>query len=234
MGIVVLIALLSKLVGLCRWTAAANRTPERLSLTDPLTLAANRRAFDHALAVEWRRSIRRNSPVSMIMIDIDRFKTFNDHYGRARGDACLQLVATAICGGARHPVDVAARFGGEEFVLLLPGLEAAGALRVAAAVQNAIAALQIVNDAIPSGRVTASFGVATLWTSRGDGSGLVESAGRAMYRAKQSGGNRICLAEAPNADLMHEAPLQPCPASWGRPRARPHPTMGGVGATLDS
>ncbi|RYF53593.1 MAG: GGDEF domain-containing protein, partial [Comamonadaceae bacterium] len=177
--------------------AQANQRLELLSNTDGLTGIANRRHFDEALAHEWARAQRSHSPLALIMLDVDVFKHFNDHYGHLAGDACLQALAlTLVQTGARRDGDLAARFGGEEFVVLLPGTDLQAAAEVARQIQAAILQLALPHEGAPAGIVTVSFGVASLAPQRDQlPQELVRHADRAMYRAKQAGRNRIELAE---------------------------------------
>ena len=177
--------------------AQANQRLELLSNTDGLTGIANRRHFDDALAHEWGRAQRGHTPLALIMLDVDVFKHFNDHYGHLAGDACLQALAlTLVQTGARRDGDLAARFGGEEFVVLLPGADLQAAAEVARQIQAAILQLALPHEGAPAGIVTVSFGVAGLQPQRDQlPEELVRYADRAMYRAKHAGRNRIELAE---------------------------------------
>ena len=176
--------------------ADANLRLQKLSETDGLTGIANRRHFDEHLAHEWARAQRTQVPLSLIMLDVDRFKHFNDFYGHIAGDACLQALSKVLeQAGARRDEDLAARYGGEEFVVLLPGLDAQAALRVAEHIQQAILTLAMPHADMPTGMVTVSFGVASVVPQRNQESNtLVQTADEAMYRAKQAGRNRIELA----------------------------------------
>ncbi|WLI90835.1 sensor domain-containing diguanylate cyclase [Massilia sp. R2A-15] len=174
---------------------ATNASLEKLALSDGLTGLANRRHFDHRLGVEFKRALRDQSPIAMVMIDVDYFKKFNDLHGHVEGDACLQMVAHAVQSGPRRPGDLAARFGGEEFAILLPGTSLEGALAVAESVRAAIAALKFAHGASPFGVVSISAGVAMLTPARGQHPrALVEAADRGLYRAKAEGRNRVAAA----------------------------------------
>lgn len=176
--------------------AQANERLQVLSHTDALTGLANRRRFDEALEQEWARALRAQTPLALILLDVDVFKHFNDHYGHLAGDACLQALALALAqtGGCREG-DVVARFGGEEFVVLLPSTGPSAAEEVAHRIRQAIAALALPHEGAPWGIVTVSFGVASLVPRREQAPAeLVRRADRALYRAKQSGRNRIELA----------------------------------------
>ena len=176
--------------------AQANQRLELLSNTDGLTGIANRRHFDEALAREWARAQRARTSLALVMLDVDLFKHFNDHYGHLAGDACLQALALTLAQvGARREGDLAARFGGEEFMLLLPGTDLAAAVDVARHVQAAIGQLALPHEGVPLGVVTVSFGVASLQPGRDQlPAELVRRADQARYRAKQGGRDRIELA----------------------------------------
>ena len=195
-GITVLVALLSELVGQAGRVAEVNARLEEMLCMDVLTGVANRRAFDTAVAAEWRRGRREETTLSLLMIDIDLFKGFNDRYGHPAGDACLCKVAQAIAMQVQRPADLAARLGGEEFVVLLPNTEIAGAMQVAERVRAGVAALGLCHAGSAVGHVTVSIGVATGQPTDGseDPQSLMDSADRALYRAKASGRNTVCAA----------------------------------------
>lgn len=175
----------------------SNLRLQRAAREDGLTGLANRRAFDEALEREWRRAQREQKPVSLALIDIDSFKLFNDHYGHLRGDTCLCSVASVVMSRARRPADLAARYGGEELALLLPGILAEGARAVGEGVRHRIAALELPHEARVDGVpwVTASVGVATLVPPADqDPSALIEAADHALYAAKRAGKNRVVHA----------------------------------------
>ncbi|QYF93328.1 diguanylate cyclase [Massilia sp. PAMC28688] len=163
-----------------------------LTLTDGLTGVANRRAFDERLQGEWRRCARAQMPISLIMVDIDQFKHFNDHYGHQAGDACLQQAGAAMRRAAMRPQDVVARYGGEEFAILLPQEDLAGAETVARKVLDEIAALKIAHERSSiCPFITVSMGVASI-TPHGqvEPATLVKNADSLLYRAKAAGRNR--------------------------------------------
>ncbi len=172
--------------------ADANCRLYSLSATDGLTGIANRRAFDEALQKEWSRASRNGTELSLLMIDVDFFKAFNDMYGHPAGDSCLCRSAVAIQAGLRRPPDLAARFGGEEFVALLPGTTPHGARDVAERLRRDVEALAIPHLGSPNARVTVSIGVACVIPQPGDAAmGLIEAADQALYRAKHTGRNRV-------------------------------------------
>ena len=174
----------------------ANRRLEALAGQDGLTGLANRRTFDDSLAREHRRAARDRSQLAMIMIDVDRFKPYNDHYGHPAGDEALRRVSRAIESTLRRPGDVAARYGGEEFAVLLPGVDESGAAIIADRIRRAVLGLAIEHDASPAGVVTISAGVASVAPGAFDSSlaTLVADADRALYRAKANGRNAIVYA----------------------------------------
>jgi diguanylate cyclase (GGDEF)-like protein/PAS domain S-box-containing protein len=180
--------------------AALNRRLATQANTDGLTGLANRRRFDAVLAQECRRMAREQAPLSLILIDIDHFKCFNDAYGHPAGDRCLCAVAQTIARFTQRAADTSARYGGEEFVLLLPNTEAAGAFEIAERIRAAIQALAIehaCNDGFMV--VTASLGVSTLRPQPGDGgqsAALLAQADIALYDAKRYGRNRVVMMPA--------------------------------------
>jgi diguanylate cyclase (GGDEF)-like protein/PAS domain S-box-containing protein len=170
-----------------------------LSLTDGLTGLSNRRAFDEALAREWNRTLREGSQISLLLLDIDHFKEFNDRYGHQVGDDCLRAVAASLKGAVR-PTDVIARYGGEEIAVILPGTDTAGAVELAEKMRSGIEALCLTHEGRPEGggHVTASIGAATALARHGGTILLPESlllaADTAMYKAKAGGRNRVATA----------------------------------------
>ena len=187
---------------------ATNASLQLLALSDGLTGLANRRHFDQRLSLEFKRAMREQSPLALVMIDVDYFKRFNDHYGHVAGDSCLQMVAKAVQGGQRRPGDVAARFGGEEFAILLPGTDLAGALAVAQAVRAAIADARFPHSASPLGMITVSAGVHAGIPVRGQPlRALLEAADRALYQAKAEGRNRVCWGASTQAPPSHTGPV---------------------------
>jgi diguanylate cyclase (GGDEF)-like protein len=174
---------------------ARNATLDRLARTDALTGLHNRRYLDERIAAETARAAREGNAISLVMVDVDCFKRYNDMLGHAAGDDCLRRVAAAIGTAVHRPADVAARFGGEEFAILLPGTGREGALRVAESARAAVVALALSHEGNPAGIVTISAGVATI-RPRGieDGRLLVEQADGALYGAKEAGRNRVEVA----------------------------------------
>ena len=173
----------------------AHQRLEQDVVTDALTGLANRRAFDDTLAREWARAARADTELSLILVDVDHFKAFNDHYGHPAGDACLRQVAGAIRGVIRRPGDLAARYGGEEMAVILPRTPSSGAALVAESLRIAVEGLRTPHVASPGGRLTVSLGVATTVAAVGHlipmPDGLVIAADGALYRAKSRGRNRV-------------------------------------------
>lgn len=171
---------------------------EALSFHDQLTGLANRRLLDARIDTEWRSASRTGEPLSLLMLDIDYFKQYNDRYGHLQGDRCLQQVAHALKLAVTRPRDVIARFGGEEFTVLLPETDAAAALRVAQICQRKIARLALPHAASPGPRqVAVSVGVGTIHPAAGVApSVFIEQVDKQLYRAKQQGRNRIEQARA--------------------------------------
>lgn len=167
---------------------------ESLSLVDALTHLPNRRHLDGTLDVEWRRAIREKVELSILMIDIDHFKLYNDEFGHAAGDACLQAVAVSLQAGVSRPGDLVARYGGEEFVVILSDTGADAALHVATRMCTGIRNLKLPH--VRSGSaplVTVSIGCATTAPTKESSSrALLEEADKMLYKAKNSGRNRIC------------------------------------------
>ncbi|MGD9948051.1 MAG: diguanylate cyclase [Desulfobulbus sp.] len=166
---------------------------ESLAALDGLTEIANRRRFDEALEEEWSRCLRSLLPLSLVMMDIDFFKPFNDHYGHTTGDDCLRRVARAIKRCLPRGGDLAARYGGEEFVGLLPETDSKGTLEVAERLRNAVDQLNIPHErSSVADHITMSLGVATTVPSnKKDHLVLVKSADARLYQAKANGRNQV-------------------------------------------
>jgi len=173
--------------------AAVARELQAMAVTDALTGLCNRRQLDSVLEVEWARSARAGGPLAVLMIDIDHFKTYNDAHGHIAGDGCLAAVATGVRESLRRPGDVVGRWGGEEFLAILPGTDLAGGEAVARDVAAAVCRLAIPRGGVAGdGIVTVSIGVAAVKPSFDDGvASLVDRADRALYAAKAAGRDRV-------------------------------------------
>lgn len=173
-----------------------------LARTDGLTGLANRRTFDVQLSAEWVRSGDRSYPLSLIMVDVDHFKLFNDTQGHLAGDEALKAVArmlSAACAGTPH---LPARYGGEEFVVLMPDTDLTGAAEFAENARRLVAALAIEHPSVPSRRLTASFGVAMEIPDAGSSpDSLITAADQALYEAKRLGRNRVVSGQPDGAAL---------------------------------
>ncbi|MBF0528101.1 MAG: diguanylate cyclase, partial [Deltaproteobacteria bacterium] len=177
--------------------SAANCKLQQLSECDGLTGLANRRKLDMTLEIEWRRAVRQERPMSIAILDIDKFKAYNDHYGHQAGDDCLHRVASVLNATVRRSGELAARYGGEEFVVILPGLGGTEACEMAQRIRAAVE-----NQAIPHagspviGVVTVSIGVVSQVPGQKDNlHGLLKRADAALYQAKEQGRNLVVLAE---------------------------------------
>ena len=175
--------------------ASAIETLHKISAQDGLTGVANRRHFDETLALEWRRAARGREPLSLLMLDIDYFKSFNDTAGHQAGDDCLRRVAQMLCDSVQRAGDMVARYGGEEFAVLLPETDADNALQIATRIRERIEAMQLPHPSSPLGHVTISIGVTSVVPPRdGSASGdFVRVADAALYDAKRQGRNRVAM-----------------------------------------
>jgi diguanylate cyclase (GGDEF)-like protein len=160
-----------------------------LSQLDSLTQILNRRTFSELAEHEWLLAVRHQSPTSVLMIDVDHFKPYNDHYGHPAGDECLKTVTQAMKACLHRPADLLGRFGGEEFIALLPNTDSTGAERVAQCINKSVRALQLEHKFSPAGSVvTVSIGGATCnYTTGHRLEEVIKSADRALYKAKHSG-----------------------------------------------
>ena len=169
---------------------------QRLLSTDSLTNIANRRRFDDMFAREWRRCERAGAPLSLLMIDVDHFKAYNDHSGHVQGDEALRQVAKLLGEAAKRPGDLVARYGGEEFVCLLPAIGSAGARAVANRLIEAVRQANILHPCSPSGpRLTISVGSATASNLSGNSLELVAFADKLLYAAKAAGRNQVMVGQ---------------------------------------
>ena len=171
-----------------------SRMLQRLAYLDGLTGVTNRRGFDEALLREWRIALRNETPLGLILMDVDHFKAYNDHYGHLRGDATLQWVAQTLAASLRRPADVVARYGGEEFACLLPHATAAQARQTAEYLRERIqdgAREHLTSGVTPV--ITLSLGATARIPTSGDSDPrtLLAEADRLLYQAKQEGRNRV-------------------------------------------
>lgn len=165
---------------------------ERLATNDGLTGIVNRRGFDARLQAEWNRANREQTLLSLLLIDVDHFKQYNDTYGHQKGDECLKAIAASLSRAAFRPSDLIARYGGEEFAVLLPGVDEEGARVVAARTRDAVNTLGIAHRGGEGGLVTVSIGISSLSAQEMmTPEELVANADRALYQAKRIGRDSI-------------------------------------------
>jgi len=176
-----------------------NQALQRLSHVDGLTGLSNRRYLDEYLATEWKRAARELNEFTVLMIDVDNFKKYNDSYGHLAGDEVLKQVATAVRDCLRRPADLAARFGGEEFVVILPGTSLHGAQTMGERICRRVEALKVAHGALGAECVvTVSVGGASSMPARGGiATDLLAIADEALYQAKESGKNRAVVRDMP-------------------------------------
>ncbi len=187
-----------------------NRQLHEQSLLDPLTGVANRRRFEQVLEVEWNRALRSGWPISVIMLDIDHFKSLNDRYGHVRGDECLTAVAQVLRRDLRRGGELLSRYGGEEFIAILPNVDGDGAMLTAEAMRSRVHQLGIENHGSPIGRLTVSVGVCSIIPVGGlSREGLVQAADAALYRAKAGGRNLAEMGTLPTSARPSGALVQP-------------------------
>jgi diguanylate cyclase (GGDEF)-like protein/PAS domain S-box-containing protein len=171
----------------------AYRAVEALAITDALTGLANRRRFDQCIASEWRRGVREQKPLSFLLLDVDLFKTYNDAYGHLRGDDCLKQIAESAQNVVARPGDLVARFGGEEFAVILPNTGNDGAVQMAGEICSALRARKLPHRNNPTGFMTVSVGCATMVPGAAQSAvALIELADEALYKAKRDGRNQVC------------------------------------------
>ena len=170
-----------------------NMVLQRLMNSDGLTGLSNRRHFDEYIELEWRRSLREQSQMSLLMIDVDYFKTFNDTFGHLEGDEALRKVATAIRDASARPSDLPARYGGEEFALVLPNTSPGGARLVAEKLRMTVQALKIPHISPTEGSsLTISIGLSTITPTAGSNCReLISAADKGLYQAKNNGRNQV-------------------------------------------
>jgi diguanylate cyclase (GGDEF)-like protein len=195
---------------------SANRQLSTLAAVDSLTKLPNRRSFDAGLEDEWERAYEQGWPVALMMIDVDHFKQYNDHYGHLVGDRCLELVGEALSATVPTKADFAARYGGEEFALLLPATALRAALNAAERLRATVEQLDIPHEKAERGHVTVSIGVASLMpTDKNTAQDLIEAADAGLYEAKRLGRNTVGV-RSPNPN--------PVPAADAEAAAEPDAT----------
>lgn len=197
------VGLVWMLEGELRRRAAAEKAAAELARTDGLTRLANRRWFDEELSRKWAVAVREGRPMSLLMVDVDQFKPFNDSYGHQAGDRALAAVAGIIGGAVRRPEDLAARYGGEEFAVLLPDTDRRGAFQIAETIREGARNLLIEHAGNEHKIVTVSVGVATAFPRSGtmQAATLVCDADAALYRAKEAGRDTVCVSNVVAADF---------------------------------
>ncbi|MCL1911958.1 MAG: diguanylate cyclase [Leptospirales bacterium] len=169
------------------------RTIEKLTVTDQLTGISNRRGFDNRIDLEWRRAMREDTPISILLLDIDKFKEYNDTYGHQQGDVLLQTLAKIIAKSLRRSIDFVARWGGEEFVVLLQNTGLSGALILAERIRTNVENTVILCEDGTKTKVTVSIGVNTQVPERGSlCDNFIAKADKALYEAKKTGRNKVC------------------------------------------
>ena len=201
-----------KILAMCRIATMrhellqAYHTIENMTYLDALTNVLNRRGYDRTIDQEWRRMAREGSSLSLLLIDIDNFKQFNDTYGHLDGDSCLSEIATSLHDSAMRPADTVARYGGEEFVIVLPGTPIVGAQVVADRILKGVMELEIEHAGVTDAEyVTVSIGVSSNESSAVDSpETLFEHADKALYEAKKQGKNRFFLAADDSDDAQDQ------------------------------
>ena len=185
----------------------ANKELQKLADSDGLTTIANRRLFEKFLADEWHRAIRFKTEISLILLDIDHFKLFNDTYGHLAGDEGLKEVALALTKTINRPTDLVARFGGEEFAIVLGGTDAEGAEKIAKEAMEYINELKIPHiNSETDNHLTISVGIAAMFVKLGMSEDrIIEIADKALYQAKKNGRNQIFISD--KTKEFYEVPI---------------------------
>jgi len=191
-------SVISGVFALLSFTEEAQFKLKKESNTDQLTGLANRRSMDYILNQEWARATRHERPLALIMLDVDYFKKYNDHFGHQAGDECLKALANVLQNGVHRAGDLAARYGGEEFLLILPDTDGLNAQRLAEEMCTSIAGLAIPHKQSHLSIITVSAGVAVLVKGNYKNTGeLLRAADSALYQAKQNGRNQALLPPNP-------------------------------------
>lgn len=186
------------LVKLAEQLHDANQELQRLSMTDGLTGIANRRMFDETLQREWRRCIRLKKPMSLVMLDVDHFKQYNDLYGHQKGDDCLKAIGKKLSKSAPRPADLVARYGGEEFIMILGETDEDGARWVAERIRQRVSMLQLPHSGSKHQFVSVSCGVSSVYPTRElNVETLLQMADKALYQAKHQGRNAVAYLDYP-------------------------------------
>jgi diguanylate cyclase (GGDEF)-like protein len=199
-----LLSAVSEQIALALSNLQLRETLKNQSIRDPLTGLFNRRFLEESLDRECRRSVRANRPLSVLMLDIDHFKQFNDTWGHEAGDAVLREVGTVTKSVFREE-DVACRYGGEEFALVLADTTAEGALQRANTLRDRVRGISMTFRRQTLGQLTVSVGIATLPAHGADGASLLHAADLALYRAKREGRDRVVLAEVAETSSVGSA-----------------------------
>ena len=177
-------------------TLAHLRSAERLSMFDQLTDLPNRRSFEARLNSEWGRALRDQTPISILFMDADKFKNYNDSFGHQQGDLALQALAKALNDTLRRPGDFSARWGGEEFIALLPSTDLHGAIGVAEQIRQNVESMNIPSTDKLAAKITVSIGINTLMPGHNSTmEEFIEGADAALYQAKEKGRNRVCYKD---------------------------------------
>ncbi len=175
-------------------TVQQMRTIERMGMIDALTEIPNRRSFDEKISVEWKRAIREGETISILSVDADCFKQYNDTYGHLQGDILLQTLAKVFVSVLKRPTDFVARVGGEEFEIILPSTELKGAANIAEEIRQGVEKMEIPSMGNDATNITVSIGVAARKPKNGDDYiELLDEADRELYRAKNQGRNCVCV-----------------------------------------
>ena len=190
----------------------SNRLLAQQSVTDSVTGIGNRSLFDQTLATEWQRAVRNGTELSLLLVDVDHFKPYNDHYGHVAGDEALRRIAQSLSDCVRRAGELVARYGGEEFVMLLPGASLAHAVVMAQQCLDRLQQEAIAHAASPTGPLlSCSIGLASVQPGTcQDSDQLINAADAAMYRAKAGGRARFAIAQASDWDIAQDTPRTHC------------------------
>ena len=169
------------------------RTIEKLSMSDQLTGLPNRRSFEERSKTEWARACREKTPISILITDIDKFKEYNDSYGHLQGDIVLQVIARVFNNVIKRPADFIARWGGEEFIIILPNTDSHGALELAEQIRAAAEQTMILGPEKSITNITVSIGINSQKNPSGNLTDFFQGADTALYEAKRTGRNRVCI-----------------------------------------